>query len=107
MSAEMDALVQNASDKLEALEEALYRLNQIRGVYTSADGQIEATADGHGALVGLWMDDAVTQLNPKDLGERVVETSRLAVAEAGKQRSVVLAKLNQAFTRTGDTLPFG
>ncbi|NUS45167.1 MAG: YbaB/EbfC family nucleoid-associated protein [Mycobacteriaceae bacterium] len=98
MSAEMDALVKSASDKLEALEEALYQIDRIRGVYAAEDGTVEATADGHGALVGLWLSEAVTQKNPKEVGELVVQASQQAVAEAGKLRAQVLAKLNGEFT---------
>lgn len=98
MSAEMDALVKNASDKLEALEQALYELDHIQGVYESEDGQVEATADGHGALTGLWLAESVTQRNPKEVGELIVQASHRAVAEAGRKRAQVMATLNANFT---------
>lgn len=98
MSAEMDALVKSATDKLEALEQAMYELNAIRAVYTTPDGMVEATADGNGALVGLWLAESITQRPPKEIGDLVVEAGQAAVAEAGRQRSEVMAKLNECFT---------
>lgn len=94
----MDALVKSATDKLEALEQAMYELGAIRAVYTSPDGLVEATADGNGALVGLWLAESITQRTPKEVGEMVVEASQAAVTEAGRQRSQVMAKLNECFT---------
>jgi DNA-binding protein YbaB len=94
----MDALVKSATDKLEALEQAMYELASIRAIHTTPDGLVEATADGDGALVGLWLAESITQRTAKEVGDLVVEASQAAVAEAGRQRSAVMAKLNQCFT---------
>jgi DNA-binding protein YbaB len=94
----MDALVKSATDKLEALEQAMYELGAIRAVYTTSDGMVEATADGNGALVGLWLAESITQRTAKEIGDMVVEAGQAAVAEAGRRRSEVMAKLNECFT---------
>jgi DNA-binding protein YbaB len=99
----MDALVKNTSDKLEALEAALYELDHIKGVYESEDGLVEATADGHGAITGLWLAEAVTQRPAKEVGELIVQASHRAVAEAGRKRALVMAKLNSDFTDSPGT----
>jgi len=98
MSAEMDALLQDSTAKLEALEKAMYEVGLINAVHTSDDGLVEATADGHGALIGLWLADSITQRTAKEVGEMVVAASRKAVAEAGRQRSAIFAELNAGYT---------
>ena len=98
MSAEMDSLVKGASDKLEALEQALYALDKIRIVFEDDNGLVEAVADGHGAITGLWLAESVTQRTPKEIGDLVVWASKQAVDRAGKKRAEVLAKLNGEFT---------
>jgi hypothetical protein len=94
----MDALVARTEAQLEALEQAMYEINGIRAVYTSPDDLVEATADGHGALVGLWLAEPITQRTPKDVGDMVVGAAQQAVAEAGRMRAGVMAKLNARFT---------
>lgn len=101
MSAEMDALVKSASDKLEALEQALHELDKVRGVFASEDGLIETEADGHGALTSLWLAESITQRNPKEIGELIVWAGRQAVEAAGQQRSKIMAKLNEGFAGGG------
>jgi hypothetical protein len=83
MSAEMDALVAAATEKLEALEAALYGLGQVRGRFTTEDGQVSVEVDSNGALVGLRLAESITSRTPAE--------------DAGAQRSEVVSNLNSTF----------
>ncbi|WP_067860587.1 YbaB/EbfC family nucleoid-associated protein [Nocardia shimofusensis] len=97
MSAEMDALVANATAKLEALEAALYGLGQVRGSFTSEDGAVGVEVDSNGALVGLRLSESVTTMAPADVGQLIIWACRQAAEDAGEQRSKVVATLNESF----------
>ncbi len=97
MSAEMDALVKSATDRLESLEEALDGLQKIRAVYTSDDGKVEASVDGNGALVGLWLAESITQTPAAEVGPLITAACHRAAAQAGEERAKVIGKLNTAF----------
>ncbi|RJO72243.1 YbaB/EbfC family DNA-binding protein [Nocardia panacis] len=105
MSAEMDALVANATAKLEALEAALYGLKQVRGRFTSEDGMVTAEVDSDGALVGLSLAETVTALPPAEVGQLIVWAARQASEHAGSQRSKVVATLNESFVATPQDAP--
>ncbi|WP_227998695.1 YbaB/EbfC family DNA-binding protein [Nocardia australiensis] len=97
MSAEMDALVANATQKLEALEAALYGLEQVRGRFRTEDGAVGAEVDSDGALVALTLSESVTTLPPAEVGQLIVWACRQAAEDAGTQRSKVVATLNESF----------
>ncbi|MGV9616085.1 YbaB/EbfC family nucleoid-associated protein [Nocardia xishanensis] len=97
MSAEMDALVANATQKLEALEAALYGLKQVRGQFTTEDGAVTVEVNSEGALVGLSLSEAVTSMAPADVSQLIVWACRQASEDAGAQRSKVVATLNESF----------
>lgn len=97
MSAEMDALVAGATQKLEALEAALYGLKQVRGQFTTEDGMISVEVDSDGALVGLRLSEAVTSLPPAETAQLIIWAGRQAAEDAGNQRSGVIAALNESF----------
>lgn len=97
MSAEMDALVAGATQKLEALEAALYGLKQIRGRFTTEDGLVTAEIDSEGALVGLQLAEGVTSLPPAETAQLILAACRQAAEEAGGRRSEVIAALNESF----------
>ncbi|MEV0293405.1 YbaB/EbfC family nucleoid-associated protein [Nocardia sp. NPDC050710] len=97
MSAEMDALVANATAKLEALEAALYGLKQVRGQFTTDDGVVSVEVNSDGALVGLSLSEAVTSMAPTDVSQLIVWACRQASEDAGSQRSKVVATLNESF----------
>ncbi|QIS09208.1 YbaB/EbfC family nucleoid-associated protein [Nocardia arthritidis] len=105
MSAEMDALVANATAKLEALEAALYGLKQVRGRFTTEDGMVSAEVDSDGALVALTLSEAVTSVPPAEVGQLIVWACRQASEDAGAQRSKVVATLNESFVPTGQDAP--
>ncbi len=98
MSAEMDALVAQATEKLEALEAALYGLKQIRGRFTTQDGSITTEVDSEGALVGLDLAESITSQPPAEVGKAIVWACKQAAEQAGAQRSAVVATLNSSFT---------
>lgn len=97
MSAEMDALVNQATEKLEHLEEALDSLQKVRARYSTDDGTVTAEVDGNGALVGLWLDESITEKAAKDVGELITAVSQQAAQLAAQKRAEVLDRLNAAF----------
>ncbi|MEU1985316.1 YbaB/EbfC family nucleoid-associated protein [Nocardia sp. NPDC019395] len=105
MSAEMDALVAGATQKLEALEAALYGLKQVRGQFTTEDGMVSAEVDSDGALVGLRLTEAVTSLPPAEAAQLIIQACRQAAESAGNQRSEVVAALNESFAPAGQAVP--
>ena len=95
MSGRMDELVADATGKLEHLEAALHSLRQVRERATS--GPVTAEVDGKGALLGLWLDEAITDLPARDVGRLIVATCHRAAQAAGSRRAQVLSNLNEAF----------
>ncbi|MFF3569420.1 YbaB/EbfC family nucleoid-associated protein [Nocardia jiangxiensis] len=98
MSAEMDALVAAATEKLEALEAALHGLGQVRGKHTTDDGLISVEVNSDGALVGLRLAESITTRPPADVGQAIIAACTQAAQDAGEQRSAVVATLNSSFT---------
>ncbi|MCM6777757.1 YbaB/EbfC family nucleoid-associated protein [Nocardia sp. CDC159] len=97
MSAEMDALVAAATQKLEALEAALYGLKQVRGRHTTDDGSVSVEVDSNGALVALSLSEAVTSRPPAEVGQAIIWACQQAAQDAGEQRSKVVSELNSTF----------
>ncbi|GAA5067749.1 YbaB/EbfC family nucleoid-associated protein [Nocardia callitridis] len=97
MSAEMDALVANATQKLEALEAAMYGLKQVRGTFTTEDESVTVEVNSEGALVGLNLAESVTTLPPAEVGQMIVWACKQAAEDASGQRSKVVATLNESF----------
>ena len=105
MSAEMDALVARATDKLEALEAALYGLQQVRGRYRADDGSVTVEVDSNGALVGLELAESVSSRPPAEVGQLITWACQQAARDAGAQRSEVVGTLNAAFTSPESETP--
>ncbi|GAB2670869.1 YbaB/EbfC family nucleoid-associated protein [Nocardia goodfellowii] len=105
MSAEMDALVANATAKLEALEAALYGLKQVRGEFTTEDGAVSVTVDSDGALIGLRLSETVTSMAPAEVSQLIIWACRQAAEDAGGQRSNVIAALNESFAPAAEATP--
>jgi DNA-binding protein YbaB len=97
MSAEMDALVAAATEKLEALEAALYGLGQVRGRFTTEDGQVSVEVDSNGALVGLRLAESITSRTPAEVSQAIIWACTQAAQDAGAQRSEVVSNLNSTF----------
>lgn len=93
----MDALVTGVTNQLEALEAALYDLKRIRGRFSSEDGSVTAEVDGEGALVGLWLAESVTSRPTAEVSQSILYACGRAAAEAGAQRSRIVARLNESF----------
>ncbi|MFR9752132.1 YbaB/EbfC family nucleoid-associated protein [Nocardia sp. 004] len=102
MSAEMDALVASATQKLEALEAALYGLKQVRGQFTTEDGSVRVEVNSDGALVGLTLAESVSTRPPAEVGQLIIWACGQAAENAGAQRSKVVATLNESFTSPAD-----
>lgn len=105
MSAEMDALVANATAKLEALEAALYGLEQVHGRFRTEDGMVGVEVDSDGALVALTLSETVTALPPAEVGQLIIWACRQAAEDAGTQRSKVVATLNESFAPAQEGVP--
>lgn len=97
MSQQMDALVASATAKLEHLEAALDSLQKLRARFTAPDGVVTAEVDGNGALVGLWLDETISAMSPKDVGAAITQACQHAAGLAGQRRAEVLSRLNEAF----------
>ncbi len=94
----MDALVAAATNKLEALEAALYELKNVRGRFTAEDGSVGVEVDSDGALVGLTLSENVTSHPPSEVSQLIIWACQQAAQNAGEQRSEVVGTLNSAFT---------
>ncbi|MEU4598130.1 YbaB/EbfC family nucleoid-associated protein [Nocardia sp. GTS18] len=98
MSAEMDALVAGVTEKLEALEAALYGLKQVNGKFTTDDGLVTAEVNSDGALVDLRLDEGITALPPAEAAQLILSACRQATETAGEARSNIIATLNESLT---------
>ena len=94
----MDALVAAATNKLEALEAALYNLKNVRGRFTAEAGSVSVEVDSDGALVGLTLSENVTSHAPAEVSQLIIWACQQAAQHAGEQRSEVVGTLNSAFT---------
>ena len=97
MSAEMDALVAAATEKLEALEAALHGLGQVRGRHTTDDGLVSVEVNSDGALVALRLAESITSRAPAEVSQAIIQACAQAAQDAGEQRSEVVATLNSSF----------
>jgi hypothetical protein len=97
MSAEMDALVDAATEKLEALEAALYGLKQVRGRHTTEDGSVTVEIDSDGALIALSLSEQISSRPPSEVSQLILWACQQAAKDAGTQRSAVVSTLNSAF----------
>ena len=75
------------------LDGAVNELKDLRGWARSAQGHVEAEANGDGALTKLKLDDSVTRLSPKLVGQIIVATAAAAVGQAFDHRERVLSQL--------------
>ncbi|NGX09304.1 hypothetical protein BKG76_17020 [Mycobacteroides franklinii] len=75
------------------LNGAVEELKDLRGWARSAQGHVEAEANGNGALTNLKLDDSVTKLSPKIVGQIVVATAAAAAGQAFDHRERVFAQL--------------
>lgn len=98
MSAEMDALVERATQKLEALETALRDLKGVSGRFRTEDGLVTAEVNHEGALVGLHLSEAVTKHPPAEVAQLILWACGQAAEAAGQERSKVIAALNTSFS---------
>lgn len=97
MTAEMDAVVSGATQKLAALEAALYELGQVRGRFTTEDGVVTVEVDSDGALVGLTLAESATSMPPAEVSQLIVWACAQAAEDAGEQRSKAVGTLNESF----------
>lgn len=100
MSAEMDALVNQANQRLAALRSAQDGLAEVRGRHTHEDGLVTAEVDCNGALVALKLAESLTARPPSEAAQLILQACRHAAVDAGRQRSAVVNRLNEEFTAT-------
>lgn len=100
MTAELDALVNQANQRLAALQTAREGLSQVRGRHTTEDGLITAEVDCNGALISLKVAESITARTPSETAQLILQACRQATVDAGRQRSAVVNRLNVEFTAT-------
>ncbi|MFF0609393.1 YbaB/EbfC family nucleoid-associated protein [Nocardia tengchongensis] len=98
MTAEMDALLQGVTDKLEVLEATLHGLGAVRGHCAAADGSVTAEVDAEGALTALWLAESVTARAPAEVSRLILWATQRAAADATAQRARIIARLNNALS---------
>ena len=98
MSLDMNALIANVGEQLEALVLAADVLGKVSGHATSPDGMITAAVAGDGTLVGLTLAESITAYPPEQAATAILATIGEAAAAAARQRGALLERLGQALT---------
>ncbi|MFE3194607.1 hypothetical protein ACFXHA_36765 [Nocardia sp. NPDC059240] len=98
MSADMQALIAQVADQLEALTLASDGLARLTGRATSPDGTITAQVAGDGTLTGLWLSEAITARPPWQAAADITDTIGAATADVAGQRAALLAHLSDTLT---------
>ena len=97
MSWAMDELEARARRQLDSLDTVNERLAAIVESETSPDGEVTATGDGMGALVGLQLSDRVAKLSGSEFSSLVVSTSHAACQRAFARRAAILEDFKAEF----------
>ena len=94
----LDALVDGARHRLDALRETHERLDRIKFRVTSPDNLVTVVADGSGAMVELEIADNLGSVSAQVLGSTIVSVAAEAAAGALDQRAGILQSLQTSFT---------
>ncbi|MGV9833729.1 YbaB/EbfC family nucleoid-associated protein [Nocardia niigatensis] len=98
MSADMQALIAEIGDQLEALTLAADGLSRVTGLATNRDGTITAEISGDGTLTALTLAESLTAYPPDEAAAAILATITAATAAAARQRADLLARLSDALT---------
>ncbi|EOM75442.1 YbaB/EbfC family DNA-binding protein [Rhodococcus rhodnii] len=94
---DIDAIVERVQNQVAVLDQALGDLQGVRGRASSPDGLVTAEVDGNGALVGLWIDDAVARHDAAHVAMLVTQTASRAAADASAHREQLMATFADDF----------
>ncbi|AYF78330.1 YbaB/EbfC family DNA-binding protein [Nocardia yunnanensis] len=98
MNHDMDALIADVGEQLEALVLAADGLGKVAGHAASADRAITAAVAGDGTLTGLELAESVTAYPPQQVADAILATIAAATADAARQRAALLARLSESLT---------
>ncbi|WP_179273567.1 MULTISPECIES: YbaB/EbfC family nucleoid-associated protein [unclassified Rhodococcus (in: high G+C Gram-positive bacteria)] len=95
---ELDALVDSAQHRLDALRETHERLDRIRIRLTSPDDLVTVVADGSGAMVELELAENLGSVAAHALASTITVVAADAALAALDQREAILQSLQGSFT---------
>ncbi|WP_107982920.1 YbaB/EbfC family nucleoid-associated protein [Rhodococcus sp. OK519] len=90
---EMDALVDQATARLDVLDGALSALESLRAEVVSDDGHVRVEVDGNGSPTGLWLSDSLLGVDSAALARTITRTAHLAAAAAAEERNRITSGL--------------
>lgn len=82
---DLDAIMRQAADKIERLQEMGGQLAAVRGTGEAADGLVQVTVLPGGMIDSLDLDPRAMRMPSQDLSEAIVEAIKLAAADASAQ----------------------
>ncbi|MFJ9369574.1 YbaB/EbfC family nucleoid-associated protein [Nocardia sp. NPDC101769] len=98
MSADMQALIAQVGDQLEALTLAVDGLTRVTGHATGLDGTITARVAGDGTLTALTLAESIAAHPPDQAAAAILATITAATTAAARQRAELLAHLSDTLT---------
>lgn len=100
----VEAIVERAHSRLDALDRTVERLHAIRGTASSPDGRVIACVDGSGALEELQLSEPIRGADPQELSAMILATVHEAAQDAAAERVAAMAALRSSLT-VGDGTP--
>nr|WP_272918266.1 YbaB/EbfC family nucleoid-associated protein [Gordonia sp. SID5947] len=95
----------NLNSMVSRISEAQHRALALTATATGLDGQITVSVNARGIVTEVLVDDALTQVTGKHLGEAITAAAQKAAAEVDEQLAEVWDPINQqqaAFPRSKD-----
>ncbi|MGU3582716.1 YbaB/EbfC family nucleoid-associated protein [Rhodococcus sp. C26F] len=92
----VEAIVDRAHVRLDALERTVERLSAVRGTASSPDGRVTARVDGSGALEGLELAEPIGGTDPRELAAVILATVHEAARQAAAARVSAMDELRAA-----------
>ncbi|MFM9377412.1 YbaB/EbfC family nucleoid-associated protein [Gordonia sp. VNK21] len=96
MTAELDAVLCRARDRLDALQHAREQLAAARETGEGDDGRVQAVVDAGGGLVGLRLAPGAGGGDADRLAQAVLAAAGGAAAAMAVRRTAVLTELQEA-----------
>ncbi|MBS9371252.1 YbaB/EbfC family nucleoid-associated protein [Rhodococcus sp. B50] len=89
----VEAIVDRAHVRLDALERTIERLDALRGIASSPDRRVTARVDGSGALEGLWLSGPIGGADARELATVILATVHEAARDAAAARVTAMEEL--------------
>ncbi|MFX1757972.1 MULTISPECIES: YbaB/EbfC family nucleoid-associated protein [Rhodococcus] len=99
----VEAIVDRAHLRLDALERTVERLDAVRGIASSPDGRVTARVDGSGALEGLRLSEPIGGADARELAAAILATVHEAARDAAAARVTAMEELRASLTVGDDT----